>query len=157
MPRCYTVNLTPAAIAVATTDLIVIAAADDIPIAVRAIRVFQISDFGDAQDEVVEVRLVRGNTSAGSGGATFTPLPIRDSHDAAASFTARVGDTTAASGGTATTVYSTGWNVRAPLELIFPEDMMRRTDQGAGFLALRIGAAPLDSLTMGAQLDVWEL
>lgn len=157
MPRSYTVNLAPTAIAVATTDLIALACADDIPIKIRAIRVFQITDFQDAQDEVLELRIVRGNTTAGSGGSTFTPLPIGDTHDAAASFTARVNDSTAASAGTATTVYSTGWNVRAPFEIIFPEDMMRRTDQGAGFLVLRLGAAPADSLTIGAEIDVWEI
>lgn len=156
MPRCYTVTLTPTAIAVATTDLIAVRAAIDIPIKVRALRVWQTSDFGDAQDEVVTLQLVRGNTTVGSGGTTFTPVP-KDKKDAAASFTARVGDTTAASAGTTDTPYTTGWNVRAPLEMVFPEEMMTRGDQAGGFIVLRFGAAPADSLTIGASIDVWEL
>ncbi len=156
MPRCYTVTLTPTAIAVTTTDLIAVRAATDMPIKIRALRVWQTSDFGDTQDEVVTLQLVRGNTTAGSAGATFTPVP-KDKKDAAASLTARVGDTTAASAGTTDIPYQTGWNVRAPLEMIFPEDMMPRGDQGGGFIVLRLGAAPADSLTIGASIDVWEL
>jgi hypothetical protein len=154
--RCYTVNLTPTAIAVATTDLIAVLAATDFPIKVRAIRIWQTSDFGDAQDEVVTINLVRGNTTVGSGGpGAFTPIrKVRT--DAAASFTARTADTTAASAGTPETPYSTGWNVRNPLEVIFPDEMMVGT-HGNQFLVLRFGAAPVDSLTIGCSIDVWEM
>lgn len=155
MPRCYTVNLTPAAFTVAA-DLVALVSADDIPLKVRAIRVWQTTDFGDAQDEVLTLNLVRGNSTPGSGGAAGTQVP-KNPKDSAASLTSRVGDTTAASAGTAVTVYSTGWNVRAPLEMIFPEDQMPGTDQGTGFLVLRLGAAPADSLTIGCSIDVWEL
>lgn len=156
MPRSYTVTLAPTAIAVATTDLIAVRAATDIPIKIRALRVWQTSDFGDAQDEVVTLQLVRGNTTAGSAGSAFTPVP-NDKKDSAASFTARVGDTTAASAGTTDIPYQTGWNVRAPLEIILTEEMMPRGDQGGGFIVLRFGAAPVDSLTIGASLTVWEV
>lgn len=156
MPRCYTVSLAPTSITVATTDLIALASADDVPIKVRAIRVWQTSDVGDAQDEVITVQLVRGNTTAGSGGATATPSP-KNPKDAAAATTVRVGDTTAATTGTTTVPYQSGWNVRAPLEIIFPEDMMPGSDQGTGFLVLRIGAAPADAITIAASVDFWEL
>lgn len=156
MPRCYTVNLSPTAIAVATTDLIALASADDVPIKIRAIRWWQTSDVGDAQDEVITLQVVRGNTTAGSGGATATPVP-RSTKDAAAVTTARVGDTTAASVGTTVITYSTGVNVRAPFEVIFPDNEMIGTDQGSGFLVLRLAAAPADSLTMGASIDFWEM
>lgn len=155
MPRCYTVNFAPTSETVAI-DLVALVSADDIPIKIRAIRVWQTSDFGDAQDEVLTLNLVRGNTSAGTGGAAGTQVP-RNPKDVAASFTSRVGDTTAASAGTAVTTYSTGWNVRAPLEIIFPEDMMPGTDQTTGFLVLRLGAAPADAITIGCSVDVWEL
>lgn len=157
MPRCYTVTLPPTAIAVATTDLIALVAADDIPIKVRAVRVWQTSDVGDAQDEVVTLQLVRGNTTVGSGGSTVTPVPKNIKDAAATPTTQRVGDTTAASAGTTTIPYQTGWNVRAPLEMIFPEDMMPGTDEGSGRIVLRLGAAPADSLTIGASIDYWEM
>lgn len=154
MARCYTVNLAPAAITVAA-DLVALVAADDIPIKIRAIRVWQTSDVGDAQAEILTLNLVRGNTTAGSGGAAGTQVPV-DPKDAAASFTSRVGDTTAASVGTPVTVYSTGWPVGSAFEIVFPDNEMRRTDQGVGFLVLRLGGAPADSLTIGASVDVWE-
>jgi len=155
MPRCYTVNLTPTSISAATVDLIAVRAGTDVPIKVRALRVWQTSDFGDAQDEVVTLQLVRGNTTAGSGGATPTPVP-KDKKDAAASFTARTADSTAASAGTTDVPYTTGWNVRAPFEMIFPDEMMARGDQAGGFIVLRLGAAPTDALVIGASMDVIE-
>src|SRR5262252_6621779 len=118
MGRIYVATLAPTAIAVATTDLVAVLAATQIPIGIRAIRWWQTSDFGDAQDEIIQLRLVRGNTTAGSGGSTFTPL-AKNKKQAAASFTARIGDTTAASAGTAENTYNTGVNVRSPFEMIF--------------------------------------
>ncbi len=156
MTRCYTVTLPPTAITVATTDLVALAAADDIPIKIRAIRWWQTSDVQDAQDEIITLQVVRGNTTAGTGGATSTPV-AKNPKDAAAAFTARISDTTAASAGTTTIPYQTGVNVRAPFEMIFPEDLMPGTDQGTGFLVLRLGAAPADSLTLAVSVDVWEM
>lgn len=155
MARCYTVTFSPTSETVAV-DLIALVAASNIPIKIRALRVWQTSDVGDAQDEVLTVLFVRGNTVAGSGGAAATPALVNPK-DAAVSFTARAGDTTAASSGTAVTVYSTGWNVRAPLEIVFPEDQMRGTDNGSGFLVVRLAAAPADAVTIGCQVDVWEM
>ncbi len=155
MPRCYTVNFTPTSVTVAV-DLVALVAADDIPIAIRAIRVWQTSDVSDAQDEVITLNVVRGNTTPGSGGAGAGTQILKKPKDAAASFTSRVGDTTAASAGTAVIPYSTGWNVRAPFEMTFTEDQMVGTDQGTGFLVLRLGAAPADAITIGASVDVWE-
>lgn len=156
MPRCYTVTLAPTAIAVATTDLAELGAADDIPIGIRAIRVFQLSDFGDAQDEVVRIAVVRGNTTSGSGGNAGVAAVRKNPKDAAASFTAETANTTPASAGTAENVYTNGFNVRAGLDVIIPESDMPRTDQGTGFLCVRFTAAPVDSLTVGIELDVWE-
>lgn len=155
MPRCYTVTFTPTAETVAV-DLVALIAADDIPVGIRALRIWQTSDVGDAQDEVISVLVVRGNTTNGSGGGAGTQ-PGKTGREGSASFTSRVGDTTAASSGTPLTVYETGVNVRAPFEMIFPEDMMPRTDQGLGQLVVRLGGAPTDSLTIGCSVDVWEL
>lgn len=156
MPRCYTVNLTLTAIANATTDLAEFGAADDIPIGIRAIRWWQTSDFTDAQDEGLELQLVRGNTASGSGGATATPVR-KGVKNSAASFSAEVGNTTAASGGTPEIPWRTGFNVRQGLDVIIPETEMVWTDQGTGFLALRLATAPADSITMAVSIDVWEM
>ena len=155
MTRCYTVNFTPTSETVAV-DLIALKPATNIPIRLRALRIWQISDFGDAQAEILTINVVRGNATDGSGGATATPL-LKDKRDASASFTARVGDTTAASAGTAETVYSTGWPVGSAFEYTFPDPNITRTDAGQTMLVIRLGGAPADALTIGCSVDVEEI
>lgn len=152
----YVVHLAPAAATVAL-DLVDLTPADDIPILIHGFRVYQTSDFGDAQDEVIGLAWVRGNTAAGSGGNAGAAVSPKNHRDAAASVTARTGDTTAASSGTAVTVYSTGWNVRAPLEVVFTPEQRIRADQGNTILSLRMLGAPADSLTIGCSVDVEEI
>ncbi|HZQ35372.1 MAG TPA: hypothetical protein VFD32_05530 [Dehalococcoidia bacterium] len=156
MGRLYTINLSPTAITVAA-DLVEIQPADDLPILIHGFRVWQTSDFGDAQDEILTLSWVRGNTTSGSGGNTgVTPAP-KNHRDAAAGMTVETANTTAASAGTAVTPYSTGWNVRAPLEVVFTPEQRIRADQGNTIIVLRMGAAPADSLTIGCSVDVEEL
>lgn len=156
MGRVYTVHLAPAAATVAL-DLVELTPADDIPILIHGFRVYQTSDFGDAQDEVIGLAWVRGNTAAGSGGNASVARTPKDHRAAAASFTAATGNTTAASSGTAVTCYSTGWNVRAPLEVVFTPEQRIRADQGQTILALRMLGAPADALTIGCSVDVEEI
>lgn len=155
MGRVYTVHLAPTAITVAA-DLVEITPADDIPLLVHGLRVYQTTDVGDAAEEVIGLALVRGNATSGSGGSAATPAP-KSARDAAASFTAEVANTTAASAGTPVTVYSTGWNIRAPLEVVFTPEQRPRVDQGQTLMVLRMLAAPADSLTIGASIDVEEI
>lgn len=155
MTRCYTVNFTPTSETVAV-DLVALKPATNIPIRIRALRVWQISDVGDAQAENLTINVVRGNATDGTGGATATPT-LKDGRDAAASFTARVGDTTAASAGTATTVYSTGWPVGSAYEYTFPDPNIARCDAGQTMIVVRLGGAPADAITIGCSIDVEEL
>ena len=154
--RVYTINLTPAAATVAL-DLVEITVADDQPVLIHGFRVWQTSDVGDAQEEIITLSWVRGNTTSGSGGNTSVAATPKDHRMSAASMTVETGNTTAASAGTAVTPYSTGWNVRAPLEVTYTPEQRIRADQGNTLLVLRMGAAPVDSLTIGCSIDVEEL
>lgn len=156
MGRVYTVHLAPTAITVAA-DLIELTPADDIPILIHGFRVWQTTDTGDAQEEIIGLAWVRGNATSGSGGNASVAVTPKDPRAVAASVTAETANTTAASGGTAVTVYSTGWNVRAPLEVVFTPEQRIRADQGQTLLVLRMLAAPADSLTIGASVDVEEI
>lgn len=156
MPRTYTVNLTATSVANATTDLFELAAADDIPIGILGLRWGQTSDFGDAQDEVLQLQIVRGNTTSGSGGSAPAGVRKRPA-DAAPSFTAEVLNTTAATTGTTEIPYSTWVPVRAGLEMTYTDAQMVCTGQGNGFLVLRLANAPADAITMGISVDVVEL
>lgn len=153
-PRVYTVNFTPTSETVAV-DLVALISATNFPIQIRAIRIWQTSDFGDAQAEGLTVNVVRGNTTNGSGGAAGTQVGV-SGREGSANFTSRVGDTTPASAGTAVTVYSSGWNVQMPFEFVFPEDMMPGTDNTTGQLVIRLGGAPADAITVGCSVTVWE-
>ena len=156
MPRLYTTNLAPTAITVAA-DLVEFTPADDIPILIHGFRVWQTTDLGDAQEEIITLSWVRGNATSGSGGNTSVASVPKNNRDAAAGVTIETANTTAASAGTAVTVYSTGWNVRAPLEVVFTPEQRIRADQGNTLLVLRMGAAPADSLTIGCSIDFEEL
>lgn len=155
MGRIYTINLSPTAITVAA-DLVEITPADDIPILIHGFRVWQTTELGDAAEEEITLSWVRGHTTSGSGGSAATPVP-KNHRDAAAAMTAEVGNTTAASVGTTTIPYSTGWNVRAPLEVVLTPEQRIRADQGNTTIVLRMGAAPADSTTIGCSVDVEEL
>lgn len=154
MGRIYTVHLAPTAITVAA-DLVELTPADDKPICIHGFRVWQTTDLGDAAEEVIGLAFVRGNTSTGSGGNTSVAVTPKNPSDAAAGLTCETANTTAASGGTAVTTYSTGWNVRSPLEVVFtPEQRIYCTQ--ATLLVLRMLAAPADSLTIGCSVDIEE-
>lgn len=154
MGRMYTVHLAPTAIT-AAADLMELTPADDKPICIHAFRVYQTTDLGDAAEEILGLAWVRGNTTTGSGGNASVAVTPKNPADAAAGVAAETANTTAASSGTAVTVYSTGWNVRAPLEVVFtPEQRIYCTQ--ATLLVLRMLAAPADSLTIGCSIDLEE-
>lgn len=156
MGRRYWVDLTPTSVSAATVDLLCLEPADDKPIRVLSLNLHQTSDFGDAQDEVLSVKWVRGNTTSGSGGNTVTPRPCVPS-DAAAGFVAESFNTTAASVGTTVTLSRHGFAVRGGLERPYTPDEVIQTTQAVGFLALRLETAPADPITIGGSVLVEEM
>jgi hypothetical protein len=135
----YTVTFlasAPTTIAAASGDydFFELDAAAEKPIEIVAIDLSNKSEVGDAQEEMVEYSIVRGNTTTGNGTAT-TARPL-DASDGAASFTAKVISTTPASAGTAVTLQAGTFNIRAGLQYIFPE-LMRPKTQGADLLCVR--------------------
>lgn len=155
MGNMYHIYSAATAITVAA-DLIEITPADDRPVVVHGFRVWQTTDTGDAAEEIIGLAWVRGNATSGSGGSTYTPTP-KDPRAAAAGATIETRNTTAASTGTAVEVYATGWNVRAPLEVVFTPEQRIKADQGQTLLVLRMLAAPADSLTIGVSVDIEEI
>lgn len=153
--RVYTVEFEGVATTVAA-DLFELTAADDKPIEILGLFLSQSSDLKDAEEEVVRFRIVRGNTTSGSGGSAPTPRPVNAS-DAAAGFTAETNNTTAASTGTAVNLHSDGMNIRTGYGIWFPDGCEPSTNQTAGLLVVRMTAAPADSLTLSGTLYVREL
>lgn len=116
-------------------------------LAVRRVMLWQTSDLGDAAEEVLRVEWVRGNATSGSGGQTTVITPL-NSFDSAATFTAELLNTTTASTGTPVSLAVQGWNVRIPLDVLYPpgEYITARNGERVCFRV----SAPADAITVNA-------
>jgi hypothetical protein len=153
----YTVVFQAQTIAAASGDydFFELDAAAEKPIEIVAVDLSNKSEVGDANEEMVEWAIVRGNTTTGNGAST-TPRAL-DPSDGAASFAAEVVSSTPASAGTALTLYAGTFNIRAGLGLfIFPEAMRPKT-AGADLLCVRLITALADDATMSGTCWVREL
>jgi hypothetical protein len=154
--RVYFVNWDAATAITAQIDLFEIQPADDKPVAIHELRVWQTTDLGDAAEEIIGIQFIRGFTSSGSGGGTPT-VGLQLPGDSAASFTAECRNTTLANTGTTQVLHSDAWNVRIPyIWTPTPEDRPVVTQANTTLVA-RLMAAPADSLTMFASITVEEL
>lgn len=152
--RVYAVPFAAVAIT-AAQDLVEISPADDKPVELIGWHIGQTSDAGDAQDELLQITVIRGHTTSGSGGSSVTPAPLNPG-DAAASFTAEINNTTIASSGTAVTLFASAWNVRAGSDVWLPEEVRPRASQANTTLVVRM-SAPADSITANGVFWVREL
>jgi len=154
MPRQYTVDIPPTAITAYGTDICQLTAVSNKPIRLISTNLHQTSDFGDAQDEILSVKWVRGNSTTGSGGSSITPTPCTPTGQAAG-FTASVFNSTPASSGTAVVGPRHGFNVRGGLERPYTPEEQFGTINGA-LLVLRLETSPADSITLGGSITVEE-
>ena len=154
MSRVYAVTFSAVSVA-AAQDLFELTPADGRPIEIVGIELGQTSDFGDAQDEQLQISIIRGFTTSGSGGTAATPAPLSPL-DIAAGLTAEVNNTTVANTGTSATLHVGVWNVRAGYINWFPEGMRPAATQANSTLVVR-QTAPADAITMSGTLYVREL
>jgi hypothetical protein len=152
--RVYTVVFSAVSVS-AAQDLFEITPASNKPIEIIGIELGQTSDSGDAQDEQLQISIIRGHTTSGSGGTAPTPQSL-EPNDGAAGFTAEVNNTTVATTGTAVTLFTTAWNVRAGYINWFPEYVRPSATSGNTTIVVR-QTAPADALTMSGTLYVAEL
>lgn len=124
------------------------------PCVILGYNIFQTTDFGDAQEEVLPIYFKRGQTTSGSGGSAVTPAAV-DGANGAASYTAESGNTTKASGGTITTPGTYGWNVRTADSVRFTQEEQIGVPAGVRW-TMEIGAAA-DSLAVAGEVLVQEL
>lgn len=152
--RRYWVDIIPTAISAYTTDIVQLSPGSGKLLKVISLNLHQTSDFGDAQDEILSVKWMRGFSGGGSGGNSVTPVRNLLS-DASAAFTASTFNTSAASG-TPTILARHGFNVRAGLERIYaPEEWM--FCPYSDWLVLRFEASPADAITLGGSVCVEEI
>jgi hypothetical protein len=157
MPRIYTVsadNITYTA-AGTDTDLFSIDPAADKPTAIKSLVIKPTSELQEAQEEWVRLKIIRGHTTVGSGGAAATARPL-DPGDTAYSGSCRVNDTTIASAGTGVDLWSDAFQVRVGYELFrAPEDWFWTT--GANFIVVRLMSTVADDISLMAATDIVEI
>jgi hypothetical protein len=145
--------------AVAVTDdqdCFEIVPADDKSVVVHACYLSQSTDVGDAAEEMVAINIIRGFTAGGSGGSSFTPLPLEAS-GAAAGFACEINNTTIATTGTSQIMHAEAFNIRTGWAYIPTPEMRIACSQANTSLVVRILANPADSLTMYGTLLVEEM
>lgn len=149
--RIYTVSFENVAVT-ASQDFFELDAAAEKPIEVLGWDISQFSDLGDAAEEILRLKWIRGHTTSGSGGSSVTPRPV-NATDAAAGATCEANNTTIASAGTAIDLWAGTLNIRQGSAPIWLPDGCEFTTTGTSLLCLRLMAAPADSLSMSG--TVW--
>lgn len=152
MPRYYSIPFANVAVA-AVQDLFEITAVDK-TFELQEIVVAQSSDFGDSEAEGLQIVIKRGvDCNSGSGGSSVTPVS-HNSHDTAATSTAKVNNTTQASGGTITTLRAEAFNIQAGYQYLpMPEQRPKFYDGQRCLVSI---TAPKDSLTVSGTIVIKE-
>jgi hypothetical protein len=136
-------------------DIFELAPADDRPIELVGLTLSQSSELGDAAEEQLRIKIIRGHTTGGSGGTAPTPVPLHDRF-ASAGCVVEMNNTTIASTGTPVDLWSEAWNVRSGLQLWWPPEARPRCDQGATLLVVRLMAAVADDMSASGVLYFME-
>jgi hypothetical protein len=117
------------------------------PIRLLGLIVSQTTEAGDAQDEMLPIRVIRGHDTSGSGGTgTLTPAKLNSTDAGCQINNAEVCNTTIASGGTPVTVHSDAFNVRAGYQLWWTPECAPIVSSADGRVVVRTGA-PADSVS----------
>jgi hypothetical protein len=157
MGHLYTVEFENVTVTAAGTDqdLFSILPATQKPVCLHAVFLSQSSEVGDAAEEILRIKIIRGHTTVGSGGSSATAQKVHpDSPTAGA--TCRVNDTTPASAGTAVDLHSDAWNVRAGW-IYVPTPEMRIVSKNAEYLVVRQMSTVADDVSMSGTLYFEEL
>lgn len=147
-PLFFTASQDAQAITTAV-DLFHFTIADDKPMCLWALELCNTTDLGDANEEVLKFGFYKAVTGGG-GGTALTEVALSDLHGASAG-TAVVGQGTASTGGTLVKTFY--WNVRqaGPVWVATTPEAAIRVGQGSSACAIRLLAAPADSITVSAE------
>ena len=161
MARVYSLEFENQSITTAggDRDLFYVAPGDDKDVKVLGWTLSQFSDVGDAAEEILRLRLIRGHTTVGSGGTAYTAANVArvEPGDSNPSFVARHNDTTIASAGTAVNLWSGGFNIRVGEIFWLPQECQWTVTQTEGSVVLRLMAGPADDVTMSGTFFVMEM
>lgn len=134
-------------------DIWEITAPTDAALIIHGWHVFQTSDVGDAQEEVLQLTTARATnlTTSGSGGQTVTTVPMAKGVAATGAVVEGLNTTQVATGAGAITIAEGwGWNVRIPLLVLYTPELRPIVSPGDRWVLAM--PAPTDSLTVGGTL-----
>ncbi len=156
MGRMYSAEFSKVAVT-ADQDFFEITPADEKPVAIHAIYLSQSNLLADAAEEILNIKVIRGQATSGSGGSTSTPA-VLNPLDTASGATVEVNNDTIASTGTAVDLHSDSWNVRSGLQLVFAPDMRPKCSLSNGIrLVVRLMENPAGSTTTSGTVYFEEL
>lgn len=115
----------------------------------------QSTEVGDTAEEGLSIIVKSGQTTSGSGGSAPTPV-VTDFSGGASGFTCEVNNTTKASAGTIVSHYPYNWNIRVPLDVIYPEQFQLIFGAGRR-LTIELGTTPADSITLSGYAVIQEI
>lgn len=129
-------------------DLMEICPAAGRPVQIVSVRVAQKNRSQDAQDAQQRIQIVRGNTTAGSGGSSATAAAVGSPSDGAtAGATCKAFNSTAATGGTAVTLLEDCFDVRAGWLYVPVPDEREECPVSTNRIVVRLPDAPAASTT----------
>lgn len=111
----------------------------------------QYTDAGDAEAELVSLTMLRGYTTAGSGGSSVTPGNLSGVSNESAQATVKRNNTTVASGGSPVTLRAESWNVQGPYFYNSDSNFILAASER---FVVRI-TAPADAFTMNGTI-IWD-
>lgn len=141
------------------TDLLEVVALDDYPLKLRRLFISQGSEVGDAMEEGVRITIRRfaAINASGSGGITPTIESPDSIYVPKVTAAEMFNDVIATVTGADDVLWDGYWNVRGPLELVWPRDEPdgAPTCRGAEALIVRVMAAVGDQISCSvvAELD----
>lgn len=160
--RIYTVTFNKVTITNAggDQDFFDLAPATNKPIVLLGWEIYNASvaaDAGDASEEFLPLTVVRGLATVGSGGGSYTPLPINE-NDAAASFTARINDTTVAvvGGGSTEVLWAGSCPSRPGIDKPLTEQQWLRCTAAKTRLVIKLDGTVTDDIVMSGTAWVGE-
>ena len=160
MGRVYATTFENVAVT-ASQDFFEIAPADDKPCRLLSLELSQNTETGDAEEEFLRVRVIRGHATIGSNGDS--PSGVNDNEtpvlpaDAAAGYVGGVNNTTIASSGTPVDLWADNFNIRVGREKVWTPETAPVVSQAEGTMVVRLMANPADSVTMSGTIYVEEL
>jgi len=139
----------------AQCDLLEIVAGSADVVLIHELGISQLADVSDAEEEMLLLSWMSGQTATGSGGNTTSIHPLMLG-SVASGATVKDTNTTKASGGTIITHYNWYWNVRIPFQHIFTPET-RPLLIPSRRATLELGTTPADELTLAGYIVFEEL